>query len=81
MKLVLLLALFLWVQLEGARRGAPKMPSKVLSPPSALGPKNHSSPSAPLTEDPALIGGSLEQLSAQDPAPQLSPTEGESEGG
>ncbi|CAM4691968.1 unnamed protein product [Lepidochelys olivacea] len=78
MKLVLLLALFLWVQLEGARRGAPKMPSKVLSPPSALGPKNHSSPSAPLTKDPALIGSSPEQLSAQDPAPQLSPTEGPS---
>ncbi|CAM5131696.1 unnamed protein product [Natator depressus] len=78
MKLVLLLALFLWVQLGGARRGAPKMPSKVLSPPSALGPKNHSSPSAPLPKDPALIGGPPEQLSAQDPAPQLSPTEGPS---
>ncbi|XP_065427079.1 LOW QUALITY PROTEIN: biglycan [Chrysemys picta bellii] len=80
MKLVLLLALILWVQAGGASRGAPKMPSKELSPPSALGPKNHSSPSAPLPEDPALTSGPPEKLSAQDPAPQLSPMEGPSRG-
>ncbi|KAM7134244.1 uncharacterized protein RBU57_017354 [Macrochelys suwanniensis] len=73
MKLVLLLALYLWVQAWGA----PKMPSKELSP------QNHSSLSAPLPEDLALTGGPChgvppEQLSALDPAPRLSPMEGPS---